>query len=306
MGTTPPKKLIVLGCRGMLGQAMLAVGVERGHLVRGISRPEFDLTDSSALDRLFATVEPGDWLVNAAAYTAVDMAETHEADAQKINADLVAGLADRAAAISARLVQVSTDYVFSGDHSAPYREGDPPSPISAYGRTKLAGERALMAARDAHGFLDWLIVRTAWLFGPHGRNFVATMLDLARTKPELRVVNDQIGSPTYAPDLAEMICRLIEADARGVFHAVNVGFATWFDLAREALSVAGAPTPVHPCGSTEFPRPAARPRNSRLCIDKLRATLDGWQPRPWPDAVRAYLQLPTPSAAAASSSTASG
>jgi dTDP-4-dehydrorhamnose reductase len=249
-------RYLIAGANGMLGhdlQRALA-----GREVLAFGRAELDVTDASAVDAAVAGV---DVVVNAAAYTAVDDAEAHEDAAYAINATGAENLARAAAASGARMVQVSTDYVFHGDATTPYPEDAPLDPLGAYGRTKAAGERLVRAAHPgAH------IVRTAWLYGQHGGNFAKTMLRLAAQRETVSVVTDQVGQPTWTGDLAAAIVALLDADApAGAYHGTNGGSASWFDFARAVFEVAGLdPQRVHPTDSAAFVRPAPRPAYSVL------------------------------------------
>ncbi|MCE9577253.1 MAG: dTDP-4-dehydrorhamnose reductase [Deltaproteobacteria bacterium] len=280
----------VPGARGMLGQEVVAILRERGVAHVATDR-ELDIGDAAAVDA-FAADHLFTHVINCAAYTAVDACETHEPLAAHINALGPANLARVARERGAIAVHVSTDYVFDGQGAAPYREDDPTGPENAYGRTKLAGEERFLAAAGERGY----VVRTSWLFGPGGPNFVATMLRLLRANPEVRVVHDQTGRPTYAPDLALALVDLAlaaPAVASGVYHFANAGAVTWFELASAArelaiargLPIVGALTPIT---TAEYPTPARRPRWSVLATDKITAAL-GRAPRPWADGLAAYL-----------------
>jgi dTDP-4-dehydrorhamnose reductase len=227
-----------------------------------------------------------DWLVNCAGYTSVDQAETDPEAARLANAIGPEHLAAAARRAGVRLLHLSSDYVFDGRAARPYREDDPPAPLSVYGRTKLAGEQAVQTVLPgAH-----LIVRTQWLFGVGGPNFVATILRLARERPRLEVVNDQRGHPTYAADLATALWRLVACDARGVVHCANEGVATWFDVARATTAAAGLATPVAPCATSDLPRPAQRPAYSVLDCTRC-ATLLGASLRSWREPLGEYVRL---------------
>jgi len=220
--------------------------------------------------------ERPDWIVNCAAYTQVDRAEAEPEIAQRVNAAGAANLARAARITGARLLHMSTDYVFDGRAARPYREDDPVGPLNVYGRTKLAGEQAVRDIMpDAH-----LIVRTQWLFGPGGANFVATIVRLARERSELKVVNDQHGRPTYAPDLAAALWKLVACGARGTVHCANEGAATWFELATAAVAAAGLRTAVVPCSTGDMPRPARRPPYSVLDCTRYEG-IAGSPLRPW-------------------------
>ncbi len=247
------------------------------------TRAALDVTDVPAVH---AAVAPGVKLVlNAAADTRVDAAETDPAHA-RVNHVAVGLLAARCSEIGATLVHVSTDYVFSGKGIRPYREDDPVDPVNAYGRGKLAGERRAFEEGD-----EVLVVRTSWVFGAGGVNFVDTILKRVEAgSRELSVVDDQIGRPTYAVDLAQAIRALVERRVTGIVHFANAGDATWFELAKEALRLSGWPdVVVKPVPTTEFPRPARRPRISVLDTS-LYERLTKATPRLWREALAAYLE----------------
>jgi dTDP-4-dehydrorhamnose reductase len=252
---------LVLGAGGMLGQDLLAAVEGAGHDVVGLARAELDITDQAAVGAGVAAAKP-DVVVNCAAWTAVDDAESHEDAALAVNGTGTAHVAQACAAAGARLVQVSTDYVFAGDATRPYAEDDPAGPRTAYGRTKLAGELAVRRLHPEAGY----VVRTAWLYGGHGPNFVATMIRLERDRPAVDVVDDQRGQPTWTADVAAKIVELGGSQARpGIYHATSSGEATWFDLTREIFRLLGTDTArVRPTTTSAFPRPAPRPAYSVL------------------------------------------
>lgn len=269
------------GSRGQLGRALERLAPQRGHAFAGVDLPEVDITDPQAMRAAVAAAR-AEAVINCAAFTAVDAAETQEAAALAVNGSAVAGLADSANWAGALLVQVSTDYVFDGEAKRPYREGDPVRPLSAYGRTKLAGEQAARLARRH------LIARTAWLYG-EGNNFVeAIRRQLAAGRRELRVVADQTGCPTFAADLADALLRLLDVGAQGVVHAVNDGSTTWFGFATEITRLLAPEVEVVPITTAEMPRPAARPRYSILDTSRL-TRLIGRPLPPWQDALARYL-----------------
>lgn len=253
---------LVVGAAGMLGHDLLSVGAAAGHDVFGLDLPDIDITSPESVTDALARTSP-DVVLNAAAYTAVDKAETDEARALAVNGRGPGVLAEAvAAAADTWLVHVSTDYVFAGDATTPYAEGAAPAPRSAYGRTKLAGELAVRAALPQRSY----IVRTAWLYGEHGPNFVRTMLTLERSKPTIDVVDDQRGQPTWSRDLAAQIAALLAVGpAAGTFHGTSSGDCTWYELTREIYRRVGAdPARVHPTTTDKFPRPAPRPAYSVL------------------------------------------
>lgn len=275
-------KILVTGARGQLGTQLLRRGAALGLDVVGLGSGELDITDPDAVS---AAVRPGSVVVNCAAYTAVDAAESDEPAAARVNADGPRTLAEATARVGARLVHVSTDYVFAGDATVPYEPAAATGPRTVYGRTKLAGERAVLAADPAA-----VVVRTAWVYTGTGSDFVATMLRLQRERDHVDVVDDQVGSPTFTGDLAAGLLELAGRDeVRGVLHATNSGQASWFDLARAVFAAVGAdPQRVRPCGTAQFPRPAPRPAFSVLSPAAWAAA--GLTPlRPWRAALEAAL-----------------
>lgn len=275
---------LVVGASGMLGQDLLAELLARGESAVGIDRAEVDITDP---DSAMAAVTGGgpagagyDVVVNCAAWTAVDDAESNEGPAFTVNAVGPANLAVAARTAGARLVQISTDYVFDGSSSAPYPEDAPIAPRSAYGRTKAAGEWAVRAEAPDH-----LILRTAWLYGAHGRCFPKTMARLAAERGALTVIDDQQGQPTWTMDVADLVIRLTLSRApSGTYHATSSGRCSWFDFARAVVSSAGHdPAIVAPTTSEAFASPAPRPAFSVLGHDALprigQAPIGDWRER---------------------------
>jgi dTDP-4-dehydrorhamnose reductase len=253
-------RVLVTGARGMLGQDLLPALA--AHDVTAPARAELDITDEAAVR---AAVAGHDAVVNLAAYTAVDAAEEHEEEARAINATGAGILARAAADAGARIVHVSTDYVFDGSATSPYPEDAPHAPVSAYGRTKAEGERLVLAAHPEGAS----VVRTAWLYGAGGPSFPATMLRLAASHDTVSVVDDQRGQPTWTVDLAARIVELVESGApAGVLHGTASGETTWYDLARAVFAEAGLdPERVRPTDSASFVRPAPRPAYSVLGHD---------------------------------------
>jgi dTDP-4-dehydrorhamnose reductase len=264
-------RLLVTGAAGMLGTDVAAAAA--GHDVVALARAELDITDADAVRAAVLDVRP-DAVVNCAAWTNVDGAEASEAEATAINGDGAGHLAAAAAEAGAFIVHVSTDYVFAGDATEPYGEADPTGPRTAYGRSKLAGELAVAAAApSAHA-----IVRTAWVFGPHGKNFVDTMLRLGAERDALRVVGDQIGCPTYTGHLARALVAIAETRPNGVLHVAGGGRCSWADLARATFEAAGMPVGVTSITTAEYPLPAPRPAFSVLGSTRADApTLPSWQ-----------------------------
>jgi dTDP-4-dehydrorhamnose reductase len=284
-----PLRALVVGAAGQLGTDLLAA---LGPSARGLTRADLDVTDGAAVRRAV-----GDWALavrdlagpravfNAAAWTNVDLAETEEEAAYTVNATAPAHLALAAESVGARLVHVSTDYVFAGDATAPYEVAAPTGPRSAYGRTKLAGEQAVLAASPAA-----YVVRTAWVYGATGGNFVKTMARLERERETVSVVDDQRGSPTWSRDLAHGLVELARlAPEPGIYHCTNAGETSWYEFARAVFEELGAdPDRVRPCSTEEFPRPAPRPAYSVLSDRAWRAA--GLAPlRPWREALKAFV-----------------
>ena len=251
-------KLLVTGAKGMLGQAVVAAAEKSSDQTLALGRGELDITDAAAVTAAIDQFEP-DAVINCAAWTDVDGAEAEEAAATEINGAGAANLAASCAASGVRLVHVSTDYVFDGAATEPYLESDPVSPQSAYGRSKLAGEAAIEAGGGGNA-----IVRTAWLFGAGGTNFVDTMLKLGSEREQIEVVTDQIGCPTWTGHLAPALIACAAAEQTGIFHAVGGGRCSWFELASETISLAGIACKVEPTTTESFPRPAPRPAFSVL------------------------------------------
>jgi dTDP-4-dehydrorhamnose reductase len=266
-------RLLVTGGAGMLGQAVAAAATRLGHDVIALSRADLDVTDAEHVRRVVAAAEPRA-VVNCAAWTDVDGAETAEAAATAVNGVGAGNVARAAAETGARVVQVSTDYVFDGGKREPWVESDPVAPICAYGRSKLAGEEQVAAATADHA-----IVRTAWLFGAGGRNFVDTMLALGEERDEVSVVTDQVGSPTWTCHLADALVEMAERRGDvGIFHGAGAGACTWYELAVEVFADAGMRCRVLPTTSERFPRPARRPAYSVLGTEREAApVLPAWQ-----------------------------
>lgn len=280
-------KILITGSNGMLAQAVKAkFNTPENNLIL-TDASDLDITDSDAVQKFVAKIKP-DLIINCAAYTAVDQAESEPELAEKVNAIGPKNLALAAKANDATLVHISTDYVFGGNQplSETYSEDDAKSPTSVYGRTKLAGEEGIINNCD-----KYYIFRTAWLYG-EGKNFVRTMLDLAKTHSEVKVVSDQHGSPTYADDLADIIAQVIAKKLPyGIYHATNQGFTTWYDFTKKIYELANTHCQVIPISSAEYPTPGERPKNSQLSKDKL-LQYDIKIPT-WEDALARYLAKET-------------
>jgi dTDP-4-dehydrorhamnose reductase len=280
-------KILITGSLGLLGQEVVEVCRNQGDevLATDIASPAtpLDITSPAAVRGFLASKRP-DWVVNCAAFTDVDRCEEKEDLAFEVNARAPGHLARACEEHGAKLLQISTDYVFDGEKTGPYEEDDAPNPLSVYGKSKRAGEISIQ-----EGIEHYLIVRPQWLFGPHGRNFVSTILGLAQERDTLSVVNDQWGSPTYSKDLARALRVLIDCDARGIYHVRNRGRATWFDLAKRAIDLLGLPTRVVPVDTSAFPRPARRPMNGILSTRRFTRTTGKIMPS-WQISLRSYIK----------------
>lgn len=277
------KRVLITGATGMLGRDIQETLGTRPYTA--LSRHSLDVRDLNAVRK---AVGGHDVIVNCAAYTKVDDAETHEADAFAVNAEGAQNLALAAHATGARLIHMSTDYVFDGSATSPYPEDSPRHPLGAYARTKAAAEELVLEAYPA----GTIILRSAWLYGEHGPNFVSTILRLAGERETLTVVDDQRGQPTWTRDLAQKVVEIIDADiSSGIFHGTSSGETTWFEFAREIFAGAGLdPARVQPIDSASFVRPAPRPAYSVLAHDAWAAS--GLSPiRHWQDALAEALPL---------------
>jgi dTDP-4-dehydrorhamnose reductase len=288
-------RIIVIGREGQVACALAERAPAHGAKAVLLGRPKLDLADPSGIEDILLDTG-GDLIVNAAAYTAVDRAESEPELAEAINAIGAGAVAGAAAAMNAPVIQISTDYVFDGAAERPYREDDPVRPLGAYGSSKLLGEQAVADANPNHA-----ILRTAWIYSPFGKNFVKTMLRLAADRDEIGVVADQVGSPTSALDIADGVLavgrNLVEkpqdSALRGVFHMAGGGFASWADFAREIFALSsrlgGPGARVRPIGTADYPTPARRPANSRLDCGKL-ASIHGVALPPWQASLEACIR----------------
>lgn len=281
------RRALVIGAMGMLGREVMRSAPDTGDgedaiVVTGADIDEVDITDIQSVERLLDETTP-DVIINCAAYTDVDACETERDTALAVNGAGPGNLAAAAAGREARLIHLSTDFVFDGDRDDPYGEEDEPSPVNAYGESKLEGERRI---RQVGG--DHAILRTAWLYGRHGKNFVDTIRRLAAERSEISVVTDQIGGPTWAADLAETLWLAAFHPMQGVYHAVNSGSCSRFEWAREIVRLAGLDCVVQATTSESFPLPARRPACSILNTEKLFAAT-GHRMRSWRAALAEYL-----------------
>jgi dTDP-4-dehydrorhamnose reductase len=270
-------RVLVTGANGQLGQELAELLPERGYEVRALSRRELDIADPASVDRAVEDHSP-ELLINAAAYTNVDGSETETGTAYAVNALGPRNLAQACERRGCELLHVSTNYVFDGESDRPYEPFDLPNPISAYGRTKLAGEEYVK-----HLSSRWYLVRTAGVYG-RGHNFVRTMLQVARERDVLKIKDDEFISPTYARDLAEGIAEVVETGLYGLYHLTNSGSCSWYEFAEEIFSLSGTEIEVLPIPTSEYPLPAARPANGVL------SSLGGPMLRHWREALADYLE----------------
>jgi dTDP-4-dehydrorhamnose reductase len=273
-------RVTIFGASGLLGQALMQVW--SGDIVTGLSSRDADLRDADRVQQLVRETRP-DWIVLAAAYTDVDGCEGNPEMAFAVNRDGAVNVAAAAKQTGARLLFLSSDYVFDGKKTTPYEVDETRNPQSVYGRTKAEAEIKLLATTP-----ECCIVRTSWLFGAGGKSFPDTILKLGATRPSLDVVNDQRGCPTYTVDLARALIQLCRKNTRGIVHATNAGDCTWFEFAQEIVRSAGLPTIVRPVSSQQMARPAPRPAYSVLSPASLHHL--GIEVPPWRDALRRYLE----------------
>lgn len=282
-------RILVTGASGQLGQDVVRVFEQVEHIVLPCDRETLDITDYQNCHERTQEFKP-DVVIHCAAYTAVDQAESDVDKAYAVNASGTRNMVLAAQSVGAKFCYISTDYVFDGTAKAPYHEYDNTNPQSIYGKSKRAGEVLVQSLSSA-----FFIVRTSWVYGLHGHNFVKTMLKLGAEKPELKVVNDQKGSPTYTVDLAQFLLGLAQTEKYGIYHASNTGECTWFEFAEAIFAEAKSifredyPVRVEPCTTEEFPRPAPRPRNS--VMEHLAIRTNGLRDlRPWREGLQAFLR----------------
>lgn len=275
-------RVLVTGVTGQLGHDCVIELQDRDMEVRGVSSKEFPLTDAGAMRRYMEAYRPTA-VIHCAAYTAVDRAEDDKETCMAVNAEGTAALARLCRDFHAKMVYISTDYVFPGDGAEPYAVDAPKDPKNVYGQSKLAGEEAVQQILKRY-----FIVRISWVFGINGKNFVRTMLKLGQTHKALTVVDDQIGSPTYTRDLAVLLADMIQTEKYGVYHATNEGFCSWAEFAAEIFRQAGMDIKVTPVPSSAYPTRAVRPHNSRMSKKSLREAGFSLLPR-WQDAIGRYL-----------------
>jgi dTDP-4-dehydrorhamnose reductase len=276
-------RAVVTGAGGQLGVDMVGCLLAQGFEVKGFTRSELDITDYEQSKALLTAFRP-DVIVHSAAYTKVDQAETDTDEAYAINAYGSRNIAVIAENLGAKLVYVSTDYVFDGQGAAPYDEFHPTKPINVYGRSKLAGEQFVEQFHSRY-----FIVRTSWVYGKHGANFVKTMLKLAEERDTLTVVSDQVGCPTYTKDLAACIASLVQTEKYGIYHVSNSGSCSWFEFAKAIFELAERKVDVQPVSSEQFVRPAKRPSYSVFGHKALERNGFG-QMRHWKEALGAFIE----------------
>ncbi len=274
-------KVLITGAEGQLGTELKKV--LDSHKVYGFGKEQLDITSPHAVYKCFKDIRP-EIVIHCAAYTNVDGCESNEELAYEVNSKGAGNVAAGCLKIGAAMVYISTDYVFNGQKGQSYYEADEPSPINIYGKSKLAGERIVSSTLN-----KYYIVRTAWLYGINGNNFVKTMLQLSQSRKTIEVVDDQIGSPTNAFDLAEAIKVLAESDKYGIYHVTNSGSCSWFEFAKKIFEFAGVDIEVRPISSDRINRPAKRPSYSVLNNFNLKANL-GYEMKPWGRALKEYIQ----------------
>lgn len=275
-------KVVVTGAKGQLGTDLVGLLAGKEYEVYGYGREELDITNFDQVKQIITEINP-DVIIHAAAYTKVDLAESEPDQAFLINAYGTRNVAVASEAVGAKLVYVSTDYVFDGTANVPYNEFSSTNPLSVYGKSKLAGEQLV---RDLHS--KFFIVRTSWVYGKHGNNFVKTMLKLAQERDELMVVHNQLGCPTYTVDLASCIAEIIQTAKYGIYHVSNSGHCSWYEFAKAIFEEAAMNVKVNPCTTQKFPRPAPRPAYSVL--EHMALKLNGFsEVRHWREALREFM-----------------
>ena len=276
-------RVLVTGVKGQLGYDVIRHLHMRDIECKGVDIEDFDLTDQKAVKNAVEAYAP-DAVVHCAAFTAVDKAEEMQDICRAVNVDGTRNIALACKELNAKLVYLSTDYVFDGKGECFFEPDDPKSPVNFYGLTKLEGEKEVISLVDKH-----FIVRISWVFGINGNNFVKTMLRLGAERDVVNVVCDQIGSPTYTYDLAALLCDMIQTEKYGIYHATNEGICSWAEFAEEIFAEGGRKAKIHPIPSSEYPAKAARPYNSRMSKEKLVESGFSKLP-PWQDALKRYIK----------------
>ena len=277
-------KVLVTGVKGQLGYDVVNELKKRNIEAVGVDIGEMDITDASSVDKVIKEASP-DAVIHCAAYTAVDAAEDNVDICRKVNKDGTQNIANVCKELDIKMIYISTDYVFDGEGTRPWEPDDKPDPLNVYGLTKYEGEVAVTSTLS-----KYFIVRIAWVFGVNGKNFIKTMLNLAKTHDSLTVVNDQFGSPTYTYDLARLLVDMVLTDKYGIYHATNEGIITWYDFACQIFKTAGLNVKVSPVPASEYPAKAKRPSNSRMSKQKL--VDNGFELLPtWQDALERYIKI---------------
>ena len=277
-------KVLVTGVKGQLGYDVVKDLEKRGHQPIGVDRDEMDLMDNEAIRTFIMNLRP-EAIIHCAAYTAVDKAEEEPELCYQINAESVKVIAECTRELDAKLVYISTDYVFDGTKDGEYVETDLPNPISVYGSSKFRGGQYIQTILE-----KYYIARTSWVFGINGHNFIKTMRRLGTECESLTIINDQVGSPTYTQDLAPLLVDMVETDKYGIYHVTNEGFCSWYEFANEIFKQSGIEVKTNPITTDQYPTAAARPLNSRLNKDKLKKA--GFRTLPlWRQAVQQYIQI---------------
>jgi len=276
-------KVLVTGTKGQLGYDVVNELTDRGIEAVGVDIEEMDITDADSVNRVIAQAAP-DAVIHCAAYTAVDAAEDNVELCRRVNVDGTQNIANICKKLDIPMIYISTDYVFDGEGERPWEPDDERTPLNVYGQTKYEGELAVQNTLE-----KYFIVRIAWVFGVNGKNFVRTMLNLAKTHDHITVVNDQFGSPTYTYDLARLLVDMVLTDKYGIYHATNEGICTWYEFACEIFRQAGVKVEVEPVSAKQYQARAKRPSNSRMSKEKL--DKNGFKRLPsWQDALGRYLK----------------
>lgn len=277
-------KVLVTGTKGQLGFDVMRELEKRGHDAIGVDIEEMDITNAAQVNNVIKAASP-DVVIHCSAYTAVDRAEDEVELCRKVNAGGTKNIAEVCAELDCKMIYISTDYIFSGDGDRPWEPDDEADPLNVYGQTKYEGEQEVKRRLN-----KYFIVRISWVFGINGNNFIKTMLRLGKENGAVKVVDDQIGSPTYTYDLASLLVDMAESEAYGQYHATNEGICSWYEFAKEIFKAAGMDhVSVTPVTSDEFPAKAKRPSNSRMSKEKL--VKNGFNKLPtWQDAVKRYIK----------------
>ncbi len=279
------KKIVIFGSNGMLGSAAVEVFSRKFEIIAH-DIDSVDICDNAAVEEVIASKKPS-LILNCAAYTDVDGCEKNRETAFRVNAEGPRNIAVNSSKYGARVIHISTDYIFDGQKNTPYTETDTPSPINVYGSSKLEGEKNVMShAKDS------LIIRTSWLYGPSGKNFVSTLTNLPKNESVLKVISDQKGKPTYTYDLAEAILNAVEKQLKGVVNICNSGECSWYEFAVEIFNLLERRIDVKPVSSEEYKMPASRPKNSVLSMEKYEYAV-GFKMRSWEEALKDYLKIYT-------------